>query len=106
MVDASIDSILTALITAVEAQGKSFQCRPLSKNDISANGYTGTEFNLSGCTVPGMARIFTKVAGDQRKYYIGLTFYREEDVNVDKFMSSFTVNPSVKRGSVKNKGTN
>jgi endonuclease YncB( thermonuclease family) len=106
MVDTSIDAIINALIVGVEAQGGNFQCRPLSKNDVSANGYAGAEFDLSGCTLPGMARVYTRLVGDQRKYYVGFTFYREEDANVDKFMSSFTVNSSGKREPGKNRGTN
>ena len=106
MVDESMDSVINALIAGVESQGANFQCRPFSRNDISASGYTGAEFDLSGCTLPGMARIYTKVVGDQRKYYIGFTFYREEDANVSKFLKSFTVNQSVKREASKSKGTN
>ena len=106
MLDESLDSIINALIAGVESQGNNFQCRPLSKKDVSASGYTGAEFDLSGCTLPGMARVYTKVVGEQRKYYIGFTFYREEDANVQKFMNSFTVNSSGKREAIKNKGTN
>ena len=105
MVDESMDSIINSLIAGVESQGNNFQCRPLSKKDVSASGYTGTEFDLSGCTLPGMARVFTKVVGDQRKFYIGFTFYREEDANVEKFLNSFTVNSIGKREAIKNKGT-
>ena len=105
MIDESIDSIISALIAGVESQGNP-QCRPLSKKDVSANGYKGAEFDLSGCTLPGMARVYTRAVGDQRKYYVGFTFYREEDANVGKFLNSFTVNSSGKREAVKNKGTN
>jgi endonuclease YncB( thermonuclease family) len=105
MVDTSIDAIINALIVGIESQGGNFQCRPLSKTDVSANGYTGAQFDLTGCTLPGMARVFSKVVGDQRKYYIGFTFYREEDPNVAKFLTSFTVNPTVKREVVKSKET-
>ena len=106
MIDESIDSIINGLIEGVESQGNNFQCRPLSKKDVSVNGYKGAEFDLSGCKLPGLARVYTRVVGDQRKYYVGFTFYREEDANVGKFMSSFTVNSSGKREAVKNRGTN
>jgi endonuclease YncB( thermonuclease family) len=105
MVDTTLDAIINNLIVGVQSPLGDSQCRPLSKTDVSANGYTGAEFDLTGCTLPGMARVFTKVIADQRKYYIGFTFYREADANVDKFLKSFTVNPTVKREAVKSKGT-
>jgi endonuclease YncB( thermonuclease family) len=104
-VDTSIDAIIQSRIVGSQSQGGNLQCRPLSKKDVSANGYKGAEFDLSECTLPGMARVYTRRVGDQRKYYVGFAFYREEDPNVSKFLSTFTVNPTVKQEVVKSKGT-
>jgi hypothetical protein len=54
-------------------------------------GYTGAEFDLRSCTVPGRARIFTKVVNGQRRMYLAAVFYMEEDENVSRFLKSFTV---------------
>ena len=105
IVDTTLDGIINNLIVGVQSQVGDSQCRPLSKTNVSANGYTGAEYDLTGCTLAGMARVFTRVIGDQRKYYIGFTFYRDADANIDKFLKSFTVNPTVKREAVKTKGT-
>jgi len=69
----------------------SFQCELENEKNISQGGYTGSEFNLSSCTVPARARVFTRTVGDQRQMYLAVVFYREEDENVTRFIKSFTV---------------
>jgi len=49
---------------------------------------------LSGCTVPGMARVYTKMVGKERQFYLGFSFYPVEDANVMKFLNSFVVTPA------------
>jgi endonuclease YncB( thermonuclease family) len=83
-----------------EARGKSvgrpvaFSCELENEKDISKSGYTGSEFNLSSCTVPGYARIFTRVVNNKRQMYVATAFYMTEDANVMRFMKSFTVGSS------------
>lgn len=77
---ASLNSILPA--------SKDKAGRPIPE---LTNGYTGSEFDLTSCTIPGKVRAFTRLAGDQRQMYIGVVFYKEEDPNVARFLRSFTV---------------
>lgn len=82
-----------------EARAKSvgrpttFSCELENQKDISRSGYTGSEFDLSSCTVPGYARIFTKVVNNKRQMYVATAFYTAEDENVTRFINSFTVGP-------------
>ena len=70
---------------------QSFVCELQNEKNISQSGYTGSEFDLSSCTVPARARAFTRVVDDQRHMYLAVVFYGEEDENVTRFMKSFTV---------------
>jgi len=80
-----------------EARAKSvgrpttFSCELENEKDISRSGYTGSEFDLSSCTVPGYVRIFTKVVNNKRQMYVATAFYTAEDENVTRFIKSFTI---------------
>jgi hypothetical protein len=71
-----------------------FSCDLEKENDISRSGYTGSEFDFSSCSVPGYARIFTKVVNNKRQMYLATAFYMAEDENVTRFIKSFTVGSS------------
>jgi endonuclease YncB( thermonuclease family) len=68
-----------------------FVCDLENEKDISRGGYTGSEFDFSSCSVPGYARIFTRVVNNKRRMYIATAFYMAEDENVMRFIKSFTV---------------
>lgn len=87
--------------TGAEAVGRpaTFNCELQNEKNISQSGYTGSEFNLSSCTVPARARAFTKVVDDQRHLYLAVVFYMKEDENVTRFMKSFTVGAAQKAKS-------
>lgn len=68
-----------------------FSCPRMSEKNISTNGYTGREFDLSSCSLPTRARAFTKVVGDRRQMYFSVVFYGDENETVSKFIKSFTV---------------
>jgi endonuclease YncB( thermonuclease family) len=68
-----------------------FKCQPRSSKNISQNGYTGVEYDLSSCTAPARLRMFTKVVDNHRQVYIGTVIYGEEDENVLRFLKSFSV---------------
>ena len=70
---------------------QSFVCELQNEKSISQGGYTGSEYELSSCTVPARARAFTRVVDDQRQMYLAVVFYMEEDENVARFIKSFTV---------------
>lgn len=91
-IQAGLRMIINGVSSGYEAAGGvKFQCEPTSQTPISAAGYVGREFDLTGCTAPGMVRVYTKVIGNERQLYLGFTFYREDDENVWKFLKSFTV---------------
>jgi hypothetical protein len=74
-----------------EADRGYFFCRQQREKNISTNGYTGREFDMSSCSLPTRARAFTKVIDNQRQLYVGMVFYGDEDENVGRFIRSFTV---------------
>jgi endonuclease YncB( thermonuclease family) len=74
--------------------GGPFSCELEGERKLSIAGYTGSEFDLPSCTVPGKLRVFTKVIGEQRQMYVGAAFYWREDPNVSRFLKSFTVSTS------------
>jgi hypothetical protein len=69
----------------------SYACELTNEKDISINGYTGSEFDMSSCTIRGQARVFTKVVGNRRRMYIATAFYLDDDPNVARFIKSFTI---------------
>jgi hypothetical protein len=94
--DASvIKSVLQGFLRGIgagyERTGGQFSCEPRSGTDVSTAGFTGRDFSLAGCTIPGVARVFTKSAGGNRHVYIGAAFYTQDDENVDRFLRSFRV---------------
>jgi hypothetical protein len=77
-----------------------FKCEPPDNpQDISMAGYTGSEFDLSSCTIAGKFRIFTRTINDERQMYVAAVFYLEKDDNVNRFIKSFTITPPTKSGS-------
>jgi len=93
---AAVQSAMAGFIRGVknglESEGNSsFVCVPSSQHNISSGGYTGREFDLTECTIPGRMRVFTRVVGNERYIYGGAVFFKEEDANASKFMKSFTV---------------
>ena len=73
-----------------------FNCKPPAGKSISQNGYSGIEIDLTSCSVPWKARLYTKVVDNERRMYIALTGYAEEDAaNAARFLKSFTVGSAV-----------
>jgi micrococcal nuclease len=70
---------------------QSFLCELQNETNISQSGYTGSDFDLSTCTIPARARAFTRVVDDHRQMYLAVTFYMQEDENVSRFIKSFTI---------------
>jgi len=103
----AIDQTVTGFMRGVgqgyQDRGKSvgrpsqFICELQNPKSISMNGYTGSEFNLTSCTIPARARAFTRVVDDQRQMYVAVVFYMEEDDNVMRFIKSFTVGPQTSK---------
>lgn len=68
-------------------------CESQNEKDISMNGFTGIEFDISACAVPVKARVFTRIINNQRQMYAALVLYKE-DANVNRFINSFTITES------------
>jgi micrococcal nuclease len=74
--------------------GGQFSCELERETKLSLAGYTGLEYDLQSCTVPGKLRVFTKVISGQRQMYVGAAFSWREDPNISRFLRSFTVSAS------------
>jgi endonuclease YncB( thermonuclease family) len=72
----------------------SFQCETPEPRSVSMKGYIGQEFDFQSCTLPGIARVFTKVVGDERRMYVFGVFYKQKDTNIGKFLKSFEFLPA------------
>ncbi len=87
-----LNSIIRGVGSGFEARGGgSFSCDPTSRKISAPLGFSGREYDLTSCTAPGMARVFTRQNGMERDLYIGFVFYKEEDENIMKFLKSFTI---------------
>jgi endonuclease YncB( thermonuclease family) len=95
-INGTLHGFLGGIGQGYESAGGKFVCEPQHSTDISLSGYSGREFDMKGCTVPAMARVFTKVTDGQRQMYIGAVFFAKEDPNVMKFLASYTVNGGTK----------
>ena len=67
------------------------RCTPQSEKDVSANGYFGVELDLSLCPIPTRIRAFTKATGDRREVYFAAVTFKDDDVNVTRFLKTFTI---------------
>lgn len=74
-----------------QSTGQDFNCKPRGRKNISQNGYTGFEYDLSTCTYPTYMRMYTRVTGNMRTLYVATVVYGEEDENVMRFLKSFTI---------------
>jgi endonuclease YncB( thermonuclease family) len=100
--ETAISSIVEGFLNAVQKEaGKAGgapvpYCEARSEKNISRLGYSGTEFDMSNCTLPMKARAFTKVKGNRRYMYFGAVMYAREEPNVSKFLQSFTIEDPAK----------
>ena len=96
-ISVSLDLFIKGVGQGFQNRGESvgrpttFECELQNEKNISQGGYTGSEFDLSSCTVPARARVFTRVVDDQRQMYLAAVFYMQEDENVTRFIKSFTI---------------
>ena len=71
-----------------------FSCDLQGERNISLNGFSGSDFDLPACTIPGKVRAFSRVVNGRRQMYIAAVFYPEPDAKVTRFIKSFTVSTS------------
>ncbi len=74
--------------------GTTFKCYPDLDRDFSASGYAGRQYDLSGCTIPGRARFYTRVVNNVRELYLTAAFFfgPSDDPNSRRFFDSFAEN--------------
>jgi len=77
--------------TIAPGQRPAFSCELQNEKDISMGGFTGLEFDLSSCTLPAKARVFTRTVDGNRQMYLATVFYMQPDDNVDRFIESFKI---------------
>jgi endonuclease YncB( thermonuclease family) len=105
--EADVDAIKSSLSSFLKGVGTSldtlhpgelpnFSCDLQNEKDVSMLGFTGLEFDLSSCTIPTKARVFTRVTGSDRQMYLATVFYMEKDDNISRFLNSFTITQATK----------
>jgi endonuclease YncB( thermonuclease family) len=100
VLDQAVRSFLQGLGVGYQRTGGGeFSCELEGERKLSIAGYSGSEYDLPSCTVPGKVRVFTKVIGGQRQMYIGGAFSWRPDPNVSRFLNSFTVSAARTPGS-------
>lgn len=101
----SLASFLKGFGTTFDAlypgQRPSFSCELQNDKDVSMGDFTGLEFDLTSCTIPARARVFTRTINGNRQMYLATVFYMEQDDNVSRFINSFTITPPAKSKSSK-----
>jgi micrococcal nuclease len=81
-----------------------FTCELQNEKDISMRDFTGLEFDLTSCTIPAKARVFTRVVNNDRQMYLATVFYLDpDDDKVARFINSFTITPPQSQKSTKKK---
>jgi len=72
--------------------GSKFDCSLEAGTNVSANQFVGREFDLTRCTLPGFARVYTRVEGDERRLIVGATFSLQKDSEGSRrFLQSFAL---------------
>ncbi len=95
---AAIDAMVLETIKTTheryqQADRGHFSCPQKREKEVSMNGYFGTEFDMSTCSLPTRARAFTKVVDNQRYMYVAIVFYADDNENVTRFIKSFIAGP-------------
>ena len=80
-----------------------FTCELQNEKDVSMSDFTGLEFDLTSCTIPAQARVFTRVVNNDRQMYLATVFYIDQDEKVGRFINSFTITPPPPQKSTKKK---
>jgi endonuclease YncB( thermonuclease family) len=68
-----------------------FECEPQGERPFTVSGFSGSDFDLRSCTIPGKLRMYTRSVNGERQMYIAVVFYNEPDANVSRFIKSFTI---------------
>ena len=109
--EADVDAIKYSLASFLKGFGATFNtlypgqpaftCELQNEKDVSMRDFTGLEFDLTSCTLPAKARVFTRVVNNDRQMYLATVFYLEQDDKISRFINSFTITPPTKPRSQK-----
>lgn len=95
-IQAAVQGFLKGVAVGYQQRNKSeFSCELQGERRFSAAGFSATEYDLPSCTIPAKVRAFTRLAGGERRMYIGAAFYSQDETpDVTRFMKSFTITGS------------
>jgi endonuclease YncB( thermonuclease family) len=93
ILDSAIKGFVGGIKSDWQKLGTSFECYPDLDRDFSVSGYAGRQYDLSGCTVPGRTRFYTRVVNNVRELYLTAAFFfgSSDDPNASRFFDSFAV---------------
>ncbi len=102
-IQSTVQGFLSGFARGYQQQNNSqFSCELQGERRFSSGGFTATEYDFASCTIPTKVRAFTRVVGGDRQMYVGAVFYSaEEDVNVSRFMKSFTITTATPKSRAK-----
>jgi len=92
-----LDGAISGLVSGIQSDwkklGTTFDCYPDLDRNFSVSGYVGRQYDLSGCTVPGTVRFYTRVVNNFRELYLTAAFFHgsTDDPNARRFLESFAV---------------
>jgi endonuclease YncB( thermonuclease family) len=90
--DMSIAGFKDGLRQLVKRLGSGFACEVNYDKDISMGEYSGRQYSISDCAVPGVIRMFYKINGTKIKLYLASTMLGHEgNPVVDQFFDSFKI---------------
>lgn len=89
VVPVALVGMLMAFDKSYERAGLKFRCEAKAPRAVKVRDYTASEFDLTGCHQPGIARAFTRVIGEERQVVVLFSFFDQPDPNVRRFLSSF-----------------
>jgi endonuclease YncB( thermonuclease family) len=91
--DMSIAGFKDGLRQLAKRLGPGFACEVNYDKDINMGEYSGRQYAISSCAVPGVMRMFYKINGAKIKLYMASTMLGiEGNPVVDQFFDSFKIN--------------
>lgn len=94
VLDGSIRGFVDGIQSEWRKLGSKFECYPALDQSFSVSGYAARQYDLTGCTVPGRVRFYTRVVNNVRELYLAAAFYfgPSDDPNAVRFFNSFAEN--------------
>lgn len=93
ILNGTMEGFISGIASDYLSQGLNFRCEPTPVRELSTPGfYTGRQYTLASCTIPGTVRIYTHGASNYkfREVHLIAAFFLDgkEDANVKKFFQS------------------